>query len=336
MRARGLWRLLICITCAGIAFAGTAPGADAKPGYYVLSPSVYLELVVQGSNGYTIEVTGSGKQVDVWVGRRGSGLAKYHVPGRARMGAIKANLGSLGRIDLRFDAKSVETDQRGPKGCHGKPSVYELGSFRGTMRFRGEGGYTRLSAKRVQGSVSHDFRQVCKKPDWLLPDPHESHKPAKEKDDGVERELNVLGAAMSSRHRSVSLHYISIVVPESPSGKRLSLVGAKAEVHERRSRIAIERSALVLADEGALLFGPAGESPTATLNLPLPFAGSGTYGTSAEGTPTWSGSLRVHLPGATVALTGADFVAALCQGTRFGAVSRCMRPVEVEAKRGRH
>lgn len=314
------------MTCAGIAFTGTVQSADAKPGYFVLSPYLHLGFVVHGSNGYKIEVTRLGKRIEVWVSRAGGGLVTYEVPARARRGVIKANLGTLGWIDLRFDAKSLKSYPP-LRRCRGKSTQEELGTFRGTMRFRGEGGYTRFSAKRIQGWVSHGFRQVCKLRDEPpLPDPRE---PAGE-DDGAEPDVTVLGAAMSGRHRSVSVRFTSLAS---------LLVGAKAEVHEQRGRIAIERSLVVLAGQNALHLGPASESPTATLKLPPPFAGSGTYGTSAEGTPTWSGSLRVRLPGAdVVALTGPGFVAALCQGTTLEAVSRsrCIRPVKAEAGRGRH
>lgn len=320
--------------CAGIALTGTVPSAGAKLGHHVLSPSRSLEFAVRGSNGYEIEVTGSGSKVEIWVGRPGGGLAKYRVPGRTRARSIEANIGSLGRIDLRFEARAVEPDSGGSKGCNGKPSLFEPGTFTGKVRFRGEGGYTRFSANRIDGWSWRSFRRVCKTPDWLLPDPGNSHKPVKETDEGTGREINAVGAAMSSHHRSVYVRFTSIVVPKRPGQRRLSLVGAKAEIHERRGRIAIERSDLTLADEGALLLGPASASPTATLTLPPPFSGNGIYGTAAGGTPTWSGSLRVRLPGATVALTGPDFVTALCQGGTLETVSDCMRPVNDEAARG--
>jgi hypothetical protein len=336
VRARGPGRLLVGFAWAAALLTVTASSADAKPGYFVLSPSAYLGFTVQGSNGYKIEVTRIGKEVEVWVGRRGGGLAKYQAPAQTRRGTIKANLGKLGRLDLQFDAKSIEIDRSGPKGCRGEPSVYELGAFSGTMRFQGEGGYTRFSAKRIQGWISHNPREVCKKPDWLLPDPGKSHKPAKETDEGTGREIKAVGAAMSSSHRSVYVRFTSIVVPPRPGQRRLSLAVAKAEVHERRGRVAIERSNLILAGENALLLGPPSRSPTATLTLPPPFAGSGTYSISPEGTPIWSGSLRVHLPGAALALAGAGFVAAFCQGSTLEAISNCMRPVKAEAERGPH
>jgi hypothetical protein len=329
MRARSLGRLLVCSACAGIAFGGTAPHADAKRGYSVLPPGVSPGFVVRGSNDYTIEVSGRGKQVALRVSRPGKGSAIYHIPRQARGDAIKANLGILGRIDLWFDVKSVKVVPGGPD-CHGKPSLLERGTFRGTMRFRGEDGYTGISARHIKGYVFRSFRQVCK-----LSVPHKSDRPTKEKSDGVPRELSALGAAMSSSHRSVSLGFISVVFPRRPGGRRFSLVIAEAEVRERRGRITIKRSVLLLPDESALIFGPAGDSPTATLSLPPPFAGSGTYAIGPEGTPTWTGSLRVSLPGASpVALTGGSFVAALCQGTMLEEISRCMRPVNIEYKRG--
>lgn len=289
------WGRGVCLgACAAIGLLAIPSTASAKPGYFVLSPHIYLAFTAHGSNGYKIEVMRSGKHLEVWVGRLGRGLAKYRAPARTRPGTIEANLGKLGRIDLRFDPKSVEVDPKGPKGCHGKPSVYELGTFSGTMRFRGEGGYTRFAAARVHGSISHVSREVCKKPNWMLHS-HRDSKPAKEQDDGVDREITKLGAAKSNHSRSVFVGFVSIVVPQRPGQKRLSLVGATAEVHERRGRISIERSDLILPKEGALKLGSAAEALNATLTLPPPFAGSATYATNAAGAPTWSGSLRVAL-----------------------------------------
>lgn len=140
-------------------------GAGAKPGYFVLRPHTYSGFVVKGSRGYEIDVVGTGRKLEIEA-RRGLGVGSvtYRLPGHARHGRIKANLGILGRIDLRFEPKSVESNPHGLGDCRGKPAREEEGIFVGTVRFRGEDGYTRFSAARVRGYVSHNFRRVCDRP----------------------------------------------------------------------------------------------------------------------------------------------------------------------------
>src|SRR4029077_15549246 len=99
---------------------------------------------------------------------------------------------------------------------------------------------------------------------------------------------------------------------------------------ERRGRVKIRRGALIEGDAGSVLTSPFEVVPvTATVNLPSPFAGIGSYVEEAGVPPSWTGSLRVRLPGVDpVPLTGPGFTAALCRGSEIEKVQSCLRKVE--------
>jgi hypothetical protein len=297
------------------------------------------------SNGYRVQVVGTrvgDRHRAKVVVARGATAATYRVPARIRPDSLRANLGDLGQIDVRFHARDREVEASQP-GCFGRPPVFETGFFEGLIRFRGENGYTRLSATRDRGGTWNAFREACR----LSGGPRASSRRgklarharripgaagrSKAPDKG---QLTELGAAWTGRSRSVSLSYVSVEL--SPGrGKEVSLSFAAAEVRERRGRMEIERSAFLVPDSGALLLAPAnGEAQTATLTLPPPVTGSASYESLPGTTPAWSGSLQADLPGASaVPLAGKRFVAALCQGTSIKKVRRCMRPIEDERER---
>jgi hypothetical protein len=333
------------VACAAIALLMLSTPSPAKPGYFFMPRETEARFAVRGSNGYRIGVVanrvGTRHRAKVVVSRGGAATT-YRVPARVRPNSLRVNLGTLGRIDVRFHVRKRETEGN-LGGCHGRPPVVETGSFKGLVRFRGENGYTRFSAARVRGERWNAFREVCKLSVGLRArpgrgGPTRSARPmpgaagrAKDRD---KSQLTELGAAWTGRSRAITVSYTSIKVPLK-RGKVFSLAFAGAEVHERRGRMDIERSALVVPDNDALLLAPpAVDTQGATLTLPPPFAGSVSYESQPGATPTWSGSLRVHLPGAEpVPLTGKRFVVAFCQSSETKEVERCMGPVRAEMKR---
>ncbi len=332
-------------TCAAFLLLALPAAVPAKRGYFFLPRETDMRFEVRSSDGYRIKVVGT--RVDtrhraMVLVQRGSTAATYRVPARIRPDSLRANLGALGQIDVHFHARKREVEVSQP-GCHGRPPVVEVGLFKGLIRFRGEDGYTRLSATRVRGELWNAFREVCKLSAGLRARPMQRRVPrnAKLVPGAVGRpkardknQLIELGAAWTGRSRAITVSYASVKVPLKRD-KVFSLAFAGAEVRERRGRMDIERSALVVPDNGALLLAPpAVDTQGATLTLPPPFAGSASYESQPAATPTWSGSLRVHLPGANpVPLTGKRFVVAFCQGSEAKEVERCMDPVKAEIKR---
>jgi hypothetical protein len=99
-----------------------------------------------------------------------------------------------------------------------------------------------------------------------------------------------------------------------------------AETLERRGRVSIQMGTLIEWGPESILASPLGMQPvTAAVSLPRPFAGTGSYFEESGQPPSWTGSLRVRLPGADrVPLTGPGFTAALCRGQNEKKVKRCI------------
>jgi hypothetical protein len=333
------------VAFATIALLVLPAAASAKRGYFFLPRETEVLFGAKTSNGYRIQVIGTRvgdrSRAKVIV-RRADTVAIYRVPARVRRDMLRVNLGAMGRIDLRFHLRKREVEDSQP-GCHGRPPMAEIGSFKGFLRFRGEGGYTRISTTRIRGEVWSAFREACKLSTGLRARSMQRGLPhnLRPSPRGVGRskgressQLTELGAAWTGRSRSIAVSYASLELPLA-RGRELSLSFATAEVRERRGRMDIERSAFVIPDDGVLLITPpAVGAQGATLTLQPPFAGSASYESRPGVPPTWSGSLRVRLPGAAVVpLTGKRFVSALCQGSAAKEMERCMRPVIAEQKR---
>jgi len=325
--------LLVVAICAGTAFGGLASGAEAKGGFF-LPRETQAWFSIKASNGYRIQVVGKrvgNRHHAKVVVARGTTVATYRVPARIGDDRLRVNLGTLGRIDVRFHPRKREVEENQP-GCHGQPPAFEKGSFKGRLRFRGENGYTRFSTARVRGYRWNAFREACelsaglragstqrRPPRSARPMPAAGGRPK----DQDKSQLTELGAAWTGRSRSIAVSYSSLELPLK-RGRKFSLSFATAQIRERRGRMDIERVAVVVPDDGALLLDPlVEEAHGATLTLQPPFAGSASYEAPPGETPTWSGSLRVHLPGAEVApLTGKRFVAAFCRGSSGKAIDR--------------
>ena len=341
------WGRFVFLVGAVMATLIPAQAASAKPGYFYMPRETEALFAVRGSNGYRITVSGTReapRHRAVVVVRRGGAATTYRVPARIRPNSLRVNLGAMGRIDVRFHARKQEFEAT-LGGCHGRPPVTEIGSFKGFIRFRGENGYTQFSATRVRGEVWNAFREVCKLSARLQArssrsGPTRRARPmtgdASRAKDQDKSQLTELAAAWTGRSRAIAVSYASVKAPLK-SGKVFSLTFAGAEVRERRGRMDIERSALVVPDNGSLLLAPSAvDTQNAALTLPPPFAGSASYGSQPGATPTWLGSLRVHLPGADpVPLTGKRFVVAFCQSSEAKEIERCVGPVRAETKRFR-
>jgi hypothetical protein len=255
---------------------------------------------------------------------RAEGTAEYSVAGSVTSHRVKANFGKLGRISLRFHRTGVK-HRHPPFGlfkCKGRQPIREIGRFEGRIRFRGEGGYTSTSVDAARGTILRRFKRRC---GLVL---------------GGDR--RAARRALDGLHPRGSLILTDLIALSRSAGRTILLEAAHAEatqgkhhfavafvagaVEEHRGRISIRRSTFIEGDEGTILASAAGLQPlTVTVTPPRPFAGSASYLEEAGKPPTWSGSLRVRLPGATVPLTGQGFVAKLCRGANREKVEACIR-----------
>lgn len=298
-------------------------GAVAKPGYEVENRSLHLTMHAAAANGYRLTVETRGHRQVLLTVSRGDTFVIYRTTGSISRRGIKVDLGSLGRISVRFAGERQPFELFPglniplPPGlalphrdCHGKRPVREVGRFRGTIQFRGENGFTRLQTHRARGEVGRFYRRVCKRGSLTFSRPRQNAGLFA----GVR--INLLVATDHSRNRTVGFEALDLAF--GPGDQELDeLLGAIAVtwLRERREGLRILRGAIASGDEGSLLTSPPQAQPvTATVALPESISGTAEYRKEVGSPASWVGSLEARLPGAgVVPLTGPGFSATLCR-----------------------
>jgi hypothetical protein len=310
-------------------------GAAAKPGYEVRERALRLELSLPASNGYSVSIETEGHRRVTLTAQKAGVVAAYRTRGRVDRHGIEADFGKLGRISVRFRGERRPLVGPLPPGladllddldlphraCHGRKPVREVGVFRGTVRFEGENGFTRVQARHAKGEVNRSYTRVCERY------PGSAGKPAEKRSDDFDLRVSILYAADPSLRRKVSFEAVGFRF-EGPLRELGEFFLVGATTLERKEGMLVLRKAIEFGDEGSVLLSLPSKSPvTATVALPGPFDGTAAY-RKARGSPsTWEGSLSTRPPGAgLVPLTGSGFTAALCRVALSElADSRCLR-----------
>jgi hypothetical protein len=298
-------------------------------------------MSVHGSHGYEISIDSIGHGKVRLSATRGDFLslllgsgsivsASYVVPGRVTRHRLHANLGKLGLISVRFHRHGRPIHGHTPSflRCRGRAPIGEHGRFEGTIRFRGEQGFTRVALHGARGSVVRRFKRSCR------PRHHSGRAaPARSARRPGPKSIHatVLAAAQTRHGRLTALETIGLEAPPKKKGGEIeSLTLVAAARLERRSRIQISRSAMLIGDQGSLLASRPGVVPvTATVILPGPFAGTGSYLEQAGHASSWTGPLRVRLPGADrVPLAGKTFTASFCREETPKKAVRCLSAIK--------
>lgn len=252
-------------------------------------PAGYGAFLLHGTHGYSVLVRANPREgsqdegVHLYVHRKGS-AASYEVPARVTGTKIKATLGAVGRVSVRFHPRSKPRIAQ--IGCApGAKLRYQPGVWVGRIAFRGEEGFTRVEARSAKQIVWPFLLIACP----YISEPEEL---------GPEFPGALLSAGWRSKSRLVGLRAIT----NSPGG----WLKLSASIEEQKGQLRIARTAEGLFPGTGFEFDPA--LSTATLRPPEPFSGTATYSGSAGPQGRWSGDLSVDLPGyAHLPLTGARF-----------------------------
>lgn len=239
--------------------------ATARP----IPPVVLFDL--KASDGYTASLGAIDGKVRLVFTKRRNGVqeeVEYLVRGTVTRRGLRARFGSLGRISVKF------TPARG-KG--------NRGVFKGTIRFRGEGGYVELDARRAKGALIGGSRRP---------------------------RLSTGGSAVASAEtvfgvlEAQAKGRILLAIASHPDEG--DLPGFVAAAQDRGGGMEITRKVAVLGSADTFSFED--NLSTATIRPPSPFAGSATFTRNADGSGSWSGDLVVDLPGrADVPMVGPEF-----------------------------
>lgn len=339
------WEWIVGATCALALALAIAPAAQAKPGYTVIDPSFSVEAQLPKSNGYRIAIASNGHRRVELTASNGGQVARYVVDGRANRNRLDADFGAFGAVSLRFSGRpappreGILEEILGP--CRGPDTRRLVGTLRGDVRFRGENGFVDIATHRAQAEVTRSFERTCGQPQdepgdgdgdgdgvaITAPQPHRdrlarswrlaSH-PATLLAKGKARFAQLLVQSRSDGH------LVSLLAFESEP-EFLSII--VAEDFERIGRVAVKRAALAFPEHNPLsLSAPGAETLTGLLRAPRPFSGSAEYVKSPGTQPSWTGSLRVSLPGEeTLPLTGPGFSADLCISENPQQLHRCAK-----------
>jgi hypothetical protein len=282
--------------------------AVAKPDG-IIGNSILTGFELRGSNGYRIQVLTVGRQFALLGASKGQVAASYAVRGKFSANRIKARFGSLGRISVRFVPSSPPRDKGSQSQCGGPIDLIGAkGTFRGTIKFRGEQGYTKVDSGSARGVVLGIGQEAC----------------------------SARFAAPSAAFPLTGLttHLTAIA---KKAGKVFSLdafgfgnddqISLSASLQERRPRMDIFRVAsTVVGGENAFVSTGVDKHPaTATLKPPKPFSGTGVFQESQplQGSQplsvSWRGSIAAWLPGAgRVRMAGPKFASSLCRQSLKG------------------
>jgi hypothetical protein len=311
-------RLIFAI---GVVAALALPAISAaKPAYRVKPKSLHLKVPLPASNGYSAELTTAGHRQVTLSLSKGETIAHYVALGKVTRKVIEADFGDFGRISLRFRSRSRSHPQLIPQAllppplrerCKGRGPVREGGIFTGNIRFAGEHGYTEVKASRLKGSVVRSYKRVCKRPGGAA-------------GSKAKTEAESVGLLAVARRGGVQR---DLIVGEVSVGTELSLTIAIGGLEEKVGRVAVEKFSLLFDERDSVEISPVGTKPvTAEVKLPKPFEGKASYLEEGSEPASWSGDLKLRLPGSgLVPLAGTEFEADLCHGSGIEKFDRCFK-----------
>ena len=258
-----------------------------------------LKLQFAGSDGYKFSLGGYGATAVINASKSGRSGGRawstYVARGKITASAIHASFGALGRVAMRFHPSGGVTYGKRHRRCVG-PDRYTIqpGVFVGSVRFRGEGGYTAANVHRVKGKIVTPRRLRCL--DTFLEEfRHTGQKPAKKK-----AKVTRLSAFMRSGLTAVLFGV----------GERGGKTGYLAEIEQTVGSVGVFRGVFVKASPATFSFDSA--LSFAGVTPPAPFNGSASFQRTPTGAKSWTGSLAVSFPGAgNVPLTDPRFKAQL-------------------------
>lgn len=246
-------------------------------------------FTLKASNGFRMFVLASSRHADgrgellISVGTKASSVL-YATGATVTPTGIEADLGELGRIDLEYVPTGVK--ERVRSRCDDDVASFEKASYQGTFEFRGEEGFTSVSATRIPVDNRFWLDLICGGAGF-----------------GETRGGGLPGARLRVLPKHGKASALDFAVRKNrPSARSLLTVRVK----ERRHGIDISRGMEALVGSAAFDYDPL--LRTATVAPPAPFDGSASFHRNAPPASRWTGNLTVDLPGrADVPLSGPGF-----------------------------
>ena len=245
-----------------------------------------LKFELPASNGYKMTVAGYDATAVITAAKSGRShdraWSTYIARGKVSPTAIDASFGALGHVDTRFHPSGGVTYGTRHKHCIGADRyMIQSGVFVGSVRFRGEGGYTSAKVHRVQGKVVTPRVLKCLDSFFEEFERIRHHKPPAKKP-----KVTRLSAFMRSGLTAVLFG----------ASERGGEAGYLAEVEQTIGSLGVFRGVFLHGSPATFAFDSA--LSFAGVTPPSPFSGSGSFQREPTGAKVWNGSLAVSFPGA--------------------------------------
>lgn len=244
---------------------------------------------LQANHGLSAKLEADDDEIELTLRKSGQ-QAVYSAPGEVSAEGISVDFGSLGEFVVAYQPfRTLET--HGPnRHCEGEPATTTEGYFRGTMRFRGEGDYARIEARRVKGTlVLH--------PEWSC-------------DYGRARASRTLArtanqeATLVANSRRDAIRFGVLASRGEDDRPQTFFFAVNQEVREK---VAISRFTYA-STRAAAGFKFDNRRGSAFADPPAPFAGFARYLRRPDAPDSWKGPLTVPLLGlGRVHLAGPGF-----------------------------
>jgi hypothetical protein len=302
---------------ATLALPGTSPAATR---HIREGASTDTEINLRGTHGY---------RISLFVAPRDVILSAFKVAGEKvetvdyfddhdlsvgdpGNGIIDVKIGRLGRLRGDFVVSSKKS-RAAERGCNAGPTLVEKGIFVGSFHFRGERGYTEVRADRAPGSVTRVAARNC-----VVHVPRRHPNPESADSDHKEgRKTGEWKLLAAGPRFAASLQAERRADRPQIGGEMLNL-SASASQKVGNWNIGHYVSTFDFAAEPSTEFQvPDLAAPLAEAIIapPTPFSGSATFRSGGERSGSWTGNLKVSLPGlGSVPLTGGGIEAGLCVG----------------------
>jgi hypothetical protein len=288
--------LALIVVGAVLTFSAEASGVptleEEEVGHTAANPFTSpFGLSVRSSNGYWVNVN-SAKGGRVQVEASGAeGSVTYTAPGVVSETGIHVDLGKYGQIDMEWVPSGRVREIR--TKCHYKgikQRFYDTGSYVGTLRFKGGGGFTSVNLGRVPWRRS-----------W-----YSGLGPCGYSLSTAEPGAGVVINAGKRDHISTPVHF---TVYRAHQGAK---VGYSARSETVKGGIKIERSVYAEGGPHSLSLTAANGRTTATISPHAPFYGGATFERVNGSKGTLIGKLGAEFPDHTkVNLAGKGFEARL-------------------------